>query len=217
MTQSQDTGPPTSGSTRNPYLALVIVAIIIVVVGALIWGLLQSAGPSLEEKPPTPGVGKRFTGLELQPLTGDVPPLSSADVQGQVVLLNFWGPWCPPCRRELPHVAELAKRFADREDFRLAAISYPPGGQPGDVRLLREDTANLLDALGLRLPTYYDSDNVTLTAIEPIISFRGFPTTVLLDRQGMIRAVWVGYVPGTEDDIEQHIGKLLSEPAGEQK
>jgi cytochrome c biogenesis protein CcmG/thiol:disulfide interchange protein DsbE len=218
MTQSQDKFPAQSGAAWVAYLAMVVAAVaIIAAIVAFLQGLGPPIAPSVEENPINPGVGKRFTGLKLKPLVGDLQPISSADVQGQVVLLNFWGPWCPPCRQELPHMAALAKRFADRMDFRLAAISYPPGGQPGDVQVLRDDTVRVLKELGLELSVYYDPDSASVIAIDPLIGFQGFPTSVLLDRQGVIRAVWVGYRSGIEDEIEQQVDKLLSEPADEQK
>jgi cytochrome c biogenesis protein CcmG, thiol:disulfide interchange protein DsbE len=212
MAQSQDPGQPQSRSRPISYLVLIVAIGILWVIGTFIWGLLWVLKPALPEAQRHRGVGERFTGLDLKPLTGDLSPLSSADVHGRVVLLSFWGPWCPPCRKELPKVAELAKRLADRKDFVLAAISYPPGGQLGDVKLLREDTTELLKRLDLDLPTYVDSENATLTAADQIIGFQGFPSTLLLDRQGVIRAVWVGYMPGVETEIEQQIDKLLEQP-----
>ena len=218
MTELQDENPARPRTVRVTYLGLVVAALVVIAaIFAILWGLGVIDLASLEENPINPGVGKRFTGLELKPLVGDLQPLSSADVEGQVVLLNFWGPWCPPCRLELPHVAALAKRFADRKDFRLAAIAYSFGGLPGDVQELRDDTVRALKELGLELSVYYDPDSAMIKAIAPLIDFQSFPTTVLLDRQGVIRAVWVGYRSGIENRIEQQVDKLLSEPADEQR
>ena len=110
-----------------------------------------------------------MTFLELEPLTGNPPRLSLSDLQNHVVLLNFWGTWCRPCRDELPHMAELRKRFAGQEAFRLVAISYPPLGQGDDLESLREETAALLKRLNLDLPTYYDPDDMTRAAVDQVI------------------------------------------------
>jgi cytochrome c biogenesis protein CcmG, thiol:disulfide interchange protein DsbE len=157
------------------------------------------------------GVGEPLTIVELEPLTGSEAPLSASDLQGKVVLLNFWGTWCPPCRDELPSMAGLRQRFAGHEAFRLLAISYPAGGQGNDLVSLREETAALLKRLDLDLPTYCDPDDKTRAAVDQLIRFEGFPTSVLLDRRGVIRAVWVGYWPGAETEMEHFIDKLLSE------
>ena len=73
--------------------------------------------------------------------------------------------------------------------------------------------------LNLDLPTYWDPDNETRTAVDQLIpdavdEISGvslFPLTVLLDRQGLIGAVWIGYRPGVETEIERYVDKVLSE------
>jgi len=157
------------------------------------------------------GVGERLTFLDLQPLTGNKPSVSLQGLLGRVVLLNIWGTWCPPCRNELPHIAELRNRYAGHEDFRLLAVSYPAGGQTDDVESLREETALLLKRLNLDLPTYYDPHDLTLASVDQVIGFEGYPTSVLLDRKGIVRAVWVGYLPGMETEVERSIGSVLEE------
>jgi thiol-disulfide isomerase/thioredoxin len=157
------------------------------------------------------GVGERLTYLELQPLTGNQPPVSLQNLSGRVVLLNFWGTWCSFCRDELPQIAELRHRYAGHEDFRLLAISYPAGGQSDDVQSLREETALLLKRLNLDLPTYHDPNDKTLAEVDHVIGFKGFPTSVLLDRRGVVRAVWSGYMPGMETEVERSIGAVLEE------
>ena len=157
------------------------------------------------------GVGQSIEYLNLQPLTGDARAVTRADLEGRVVLLNIWGTWCPPCRTELPHLAALRGRFAGQEDFQLLAVSYPASQDREDVDSLRTETSQLLNSLNLDLPTYYDPNYSLLYNLEETLDFRGFPTTLLLDRRGVIRAVWVGYRPGVETEMEWHIGRLLSE------
>ena len=91
------------------------------------------------------------------------------------------------------------------------AVSCPPGGQADDVQSLQEDTAALLKRLGLDLPTYYDPDGGTQHALGNLIALDSYPTTVLLDRRSVIRAVWVGYRPGMETEMERYIGAILDE------
>lgn len=173
------------------------------------WLRMITGGPTVHV-----GVGEQLTFLELDPLTGNPPQVSLAELQGHVTLLNIWGTWCPPCRDELPHMAELRHRFAGQAAFRLVPISYPPGGQGGDKDSLREETESLLKRMNLDLPTYYDPGSRTLEAMAPVINFDGFPTSVLLDRRGVIRAIWVGYRPGVENEIEKQILKVLNESEG---
>ncbi|MCE5302520.1 MAG: TlpA family protein disulfide reductase [Planctomycetaceae bacterium] len=192
---------------RSPILWLLLV---LVLVG--LWATRQTfrrqfyLGPDAQ-----PGVGQMLRHLALEPLTGDPPALAASNLLGHVTLLNFWGVWCPPCRDELPHMADLQKRFADQKTFRLAAISYPPGGADGDVSILRTETEALLKQQKLTLPTYYDSNQETIRIVDRLIGFNGFPTTLLVDRRGVIRAVWAGYRPGMEEEVGQFVEQFLAE------
>jgi thiol-disulfide isomerase/thioredoxin len=165
------------------------------------------------------GVGDPLPTLELEPLTGRSSRVSLADLQNQVVLLNFWGTWCPPCRDELPHLAGLRQRFSGQKAFRLLSVSYPVMGQGDDLQSLRENTETLLKRLGVDMPVYWDPDDATRTALNQVVpdamdagsGISLFPTTVLLDRHGLIRAVWIGYRPGVETEMERYVDQVLSE------
>jgi len=218
MTNSRTTDqPPKQPSKPVSYLAAFLVLVVFLGITVGLWLLFtQVIVPLIPQRIiPHPegyrGVGEPLAYLELEPLTGDQPRLSMSDLRNHVVLLNFWGTWCPPCRAELPHIAELQKRFSGQTAFRLISISYPPLGQGNDWESLREETAALLKKLNLDLPTYYDADNTTLSAVDRTVGFQGMPTTLLLDRQGIIRAVWVGYRPGVEAEIELYVDKILGE------
>jgi cytochrome c biogenesis protein CcmG, thiol:disulfide interchange protein DsbE len=157
------------------------------------------------------GVGETVGYVDLKPLTGGTHSVTAVDLPGRVVLLNFWGTWCRPCRDELPHVGAIYARFADRNSFRLLAVSYPMNSNAGDQTSLREDTASLLQRMNSVMPTYFDPDYQTFDLFARLTGSKGFPTTVLLDRHGKIRAVWLGYYPGAEKEMERHIDELLGE------
>src|SRR5262245_27580353 len=54
-----------------------------------------------------PGIGKSFETIELRPLNKAATPVDLKKLRGHVLLINFWGTWCPPCRLELPHLVEM--------------------------------------------------------------------------------------------------------------
>lgn len=155
--------------------------------------------------------GKTLDRVELKALGGAGESVSLEDLKGRVVLLNFWGTWCPPCRVELPHIAEIHKRFADRSDFRLLAVSCGPSPDQETYESLQEDTRDYLAGNRLELPTYADLGATTRQAVDQAVGFQGYPTTLLLDRQGVIRQTWVGYSPGVEKEIEERIERVLAE------
>jgi thiol-disulfide isomerase/thioredoxin len=212
--------PPPTLKSRIAGTAITVAVIILVV--AAYWVVVGwlTPVPNLPKPEAYLVVGQPLPHLELRPLTGDGPSISLPDLQNHVTLLNLWGAWCPPCRDELPHMAELRQRYAGQETFRLLAVSCPQGGQGDDVPSLRQNTASLLARLKLDLPTYHDPNGATQDALFNLMKLEAFPTTVLLDRRGVIRAVWVGYRPGVETEIERYISNLLDEestPAGGKK
>ncbi|GAB4129300.1 TlpA family protein disulfide reductase [Thermopirellula anaerolimosa] len=155
-----------------------------------------------------PGVGKTLSTIALKPLTGGGGPVQAGDLQGKVVLLNFWGTWCPPCRQEFPHLAALAQRYEYRPEFRFLSVSCGSGDRE-NVEKLRSETRAFLQKEGVDMSVYYDPDAVTRRSVDAAAGFRGYPTTVLLDSGGVIRGMWVGYYPGVEKEIERAIAKLL--------
>jgi thiol-disulfide isomerase/thioredoxin len=158
-----------------------------------------------------PAVGKRLTQFAVVPLTGNPPPITVDELPGRVTLINFWGTWCPPCVKEFPHLAALAKKFRGRDDFRFISVSVPGGDEDKDT-LARATEAFLKAYEATELPTYADADPMSALAFFSAAQFEpAYPTTVILDRQGMIRGAWQGYEPGYERDMERLVEQLLQE------
>ncbi len=102
----------------------------------------------------------------------DGAPVSLADYEGQVVLLNFWATWCAPCRKEMPALDALQKEFGGA-DFQVVTVAT--GRQPpAAIRRFFEETG--ADAL----PMHRDPK----MALAREMAVLGLPVTVLLDREG---------------------------------
>jgi len=180
-------------------LALLVIAFIFVI---------RFRPSGLPDATQHPAVGNKLLGLRVEPLTGGAKSVSADDPRGKVVLVNFWATWCGPCRQELPHLAELEEQFRDEPDFRFLAISC---GQHTFKDALGETNA-LLKELDLAMPTYYDPGGTSVAAYEKVAKERlSLPTTVILDREGVIRGMWIGYAPGTTKQMAQMVGELLQE------
>lgn len=160
-----------------------------------------------------PAVGRRVGRLPVVSLVDATraPPR----LTGRVTLLNFWGTWCPPCRRELPTLARLAERLADKPGFQLVAISCGSGG-PDDLAELTADTRRFLDGQKLALDAWGDPDGFTRMAFAEAYGFSAFPTTYLIGPDATIRRVWTGYRPGDEAEMASAVLGLLKDlPATE--
>lgn len=170
----------------------------------------QPVGPPVAEADLPPVVG-HLNDLQLQMLYEAHEPLTLDSLKDQVVLINFWGPWCPPCKRELPHMADISEKYAYTPSFRIVTVAYPYGmssaaAKPG----VESDVKNLFDAMNIDgLPVWYDENGQTQAAVERSVGFNGFPTTILMDRAGGIRKVWTGYAPGVETQMQEMINLLL--------
>ncbi|HEY2881343.1 MAG TPA: TlpA disulfide reductase family protein [Pirellulales bacterium] len=210
---SPSPGEQTPASSPNqPPAKSALPTMIVVVVAILAAGLWITMRPkaSLTSATKNPAVGQPLMELALEPLTGGTESLSLANVRGKVTLINYWGPWCGFCRDEFPHLLELWDKDRDNPDF--AFVSVSSGQDPReDVTELRKSTRQFLAARGATFPTYVDLSGATRSMITRLagMQYFGYPTTVLLDRNGIIRGVWEGYEDGFDMQMDQMVSQLL--------
>jgi cytochrome c biogenesis protein CcmG, thiol:disulfide interchange protein DsbE len=200
--------PP--GQKRSPIAVWVTLAVAAVLV--LGWQIFWRPKIELAQATHEPGVGQPLVFLELQPLTGTTDGVSLEATRGKVVLINYWGTWCPPCVMEFPHMVDLWEEFRGNPDFLFLSVSSS-GMDRERVAELREETGAFLRQHGVGLPTYSDPEGGSRQALAMLLGKPaiGYPTTVLLDRTGRIRAIWQGYSPGLEQQMQQLISELLAE------
>jgi len=178
----------------------------------LVWLFVLRPSGKLQQPTKQPGVGQPLLAIELQPLTGDPPAVSLENLRGKVTLINYWGTWCPPCIAEFPHMLEIWDELRGNPNFQFLSVSS--SGRPReDVEAVRTATQNFLKLRDAAIPTYIDADGVSRQAFVALTGaqYFAYPTTVLLDRGGIIRAIWVGYEPGSERQMREMVSTLLSE------
>jgi peroxiredoxin len=94
-------------------------------------------------------------------------------LRGKVVLLNFWATWCPPCRREMPDMEKLYRRFGEKGLIVLAVSDEK-----------RETVEKFLKEQNYTFPVLLDPDRKVNTAF----GIEGIPNSFLFDRQGKLAA-----------------------------
>jgi thiol-disulfide isomerase/thioredoxin len=121
--------------------------------------------------------------------------LSNGALRGKVVLLDFWGTWCPPCRESVPALRNLSKKYAGRP-FQLVSVSSDDD----------EDVwKTFIQAEHMDWSQYIDLQGGVLHAFK----VDSFPTFVVLDKDGVIRFRQSGEGPQTEMELEDAINKYL--------
>jgi cytochrome c biogenesis protein CcmG/thiol:disulfide interchange protein DsbE len=172
---------------------------------AAAWLLAVSAGCG--EPPTHPAVGRRLGALPVAPLA-DLAAAPPALV-GRVTLLNFWGTWCPPCRRELPGLARMAAGLASEPRFQLVAVSCAGAGSTGGPADLAAETAEFLARQKLSVPAYVFSDPFGADLLATTLGLDALPATYLIGPDATVRRVWIGYRPRDEAEIAAAIVAAL--------
>lgn len=124
--------------------------------------------------------------FELMDLNGEAVKLS--DYEGQIVFLNFWATWCPPCREEMPDMESIHQAYGDRGVAILGVSSTQLELQGGkDAQKAENKVGEFIDKEGFTFSIPLDPDNQVLTDYSAIYPVTGIPTTFMIDREGMIR------------------------------
>jgi peroxiredoxin len=139
--------------------------------------------------PDSPAVGKPAPDFELQSLSETQFRLS--DLSGKVVLINFWASWCGPCRLEMPAIQ--ARYLQHPDELEVLAINF-------DEPI--EDVRAFVDELGLTLPVLLDPG----AAVQDLYRVRGYPTTYMVDAQGVVRVVHIGFM--SEKQLDAYLVEL---------
>lgn len=201
---------PIGGSSQSSSL-LVWAALAVIAVGVLVYLVLVPRKTVATIGISHPAVGKKLTVLQLEPLTGDGQPVTLDAVRGKVVMINYWGTWCPPCRVEFPHLVELERRLRSRGEFQFVSVSCGTGLKE-NLPVLESNTSAFLHQNGADFPTYADPDGTSRLGLVDNAQLDGFayPTTVLLDGTGTIRALWIGYDNGYEVEMADMVEEQLA-------
>jgi len=169
--------------------------------------LLVLVGCDQEQTPPakiTPTAAAPASGVELG---ARAPDFTLTDLQGQkvmlsqfrgqVVLVNFWATWCPPCREEMPSMESLHRRFKD-QGLVLLALNVDEDGAPAVIDFLKgkDYTFPILLDTGAEVQNLYQV-------------FR-FPETFVIDRNGNIVDRVIGGRNWMSDVMVKRINFLLN-------
>ena len=121
---------------------------------------------------------------------------SLADYSGQVVLVNLWATWCPPCKEEMPALQSFYNQHQD-QGFVVIAIN---DGDP------TQDVLQFVKDYRLTFPVWLDP---TYIATEQAFKTLNLPSSFVIDRNGTVRLQWVGGI--SRKMLDQHVSPLIME------
>lgn len=148
-------------------------------------------------------VGAGSVAPDFSARTLDEPPAirTLADYRGDVVLLNVWATWCPPCRVEMPSMEALHREFAPR-GLRVVAVSIDEPGSEDGIREFVKD-------YGLTFEVLHDPAK----RIQAAYQTSGVPETLLIGRDGVIRRKVLGASDWSSESSRAVVAQLVAEAA----
>ncbi len=164
---------------------------ILLLTAAAVLALLAGLSSFLLVEKPDSGVQR--IDFQMTDMQGRLRHASEWD--GQVVLINFWAPWCAPCRAEIPLLIDLQKRYAENG----LQILGPALDKPEAVEAFAEE-------YGMNYPLFADMNAVM--DLQEAYGDTRLPYTVLLNRQGDVAYTHAGELEAAE--IEAWIKRIIT-------
>lgn len=140
----------------------------------------RATSATAKETPVAAGeVGSHLPDFSVKDLNGH--GLSSDELGGKVVLIEFWATWCQPCEKEMPGYQKLLDRYGSR-GFVVIGFKF-------DTMADTEDPLLFARKIGVRYPLAVASDDLK----QRFGGIEGLPTTMLYDRNGILRQKIIGF------------------------
>jgi len=120
-----------------------------------------------------------------------------SELRGQVVMINFWASWCGPCRKEMPLLEKLYKKYKSL-GFVILGVNVDDKARQAE---------SLLKQIDISFPILFDSDK----KISAKYKVTAMPSSFFIDRDGKLRSEHKGYLPEYELLYKNEIKKLIRE------
>jgi thiol-disulfide isomerase/thioredoxin len=131
--------------------------------------------------------------LALENVNGKTESLK--DFRGQVLLVNNWATWCPPCKAEMPTLEKYYEAYAS-QGFNIVAIESGEG---------KDEVAQFVNNFKLQFSVWLDPDGAALNAFKN----GNLPNSYVIDRNGIVRYAWTGEVSFAM--LEKFVTPLIKE------
>ena len=168
--------------SRNPLLVIGLIVLL-----AFVFFSIQKPRSDTPNFGPAP---------ELSISSLDGKKVSLSDLKGKVVLVDFWGTWCGPCRTSIPAIEQMYQKFKSR-GFEVMGVALEQDGGKQVPAFVKEMKMTYLVG--------FPDSREQVSAYDP----SSVPLMVLVDKEGDVRLRVAGYGPGMEEEISNRVESLL--------
>lgn len=150
----------------------------------------KSPDTSVPAKVSVGGVAPDFTLKNMQD-----EEVTLSDLRGQVVLVNFWATWCPPCRQEMPSMEKLYE-YLEGQEFEMLAINVEENGPEAVARFLEERSHSF--------PILFDPQ----AQAQRLYNVTKYPESFVVDKNGIVVEHVVGAIDWMQPNVVEYMQKL---------
>ncbi len=144
-------------------------------------------------------VGNPAPDFSVKAIVGGKGSVSLKSLRGKVVLVDFWGTFCEPCKKSFPKLQDLNTKYA-ASGLSIVGISEDEVDD-------KDKIPGFADTYGAKFTLGWDEDKAVARSYKP----ETMPSSFLIDKKGVIRFAHVGYHDGEEVEVEKEIKELLGQ------
>lgn len=180
---------------RTQALPLVLIGVGLIVVGLVAFNVLKSGTANASDDYSVVPSAVNFPAPEITLNDLNGKKVNLTDYRQQIVLVNNWATWCPPCKAEMPTLLKYYQAH-EKQGFMLIGIE---AGDPAD------NVASFVNNYGLTFPILLDPNTKSLIAFGN----DSLPSSYVIDRNGMVVLAWTG--PISYKMLEKYLTPLLEQ------
>jgi peroxiredoxin len=136
--------------------------------------------------------------FSVKALVGGKGTVSLKSLRGKVVLVDFWGTFCEPCKKSFPKLQDLNTKYAS-SGLQIVGISEDEVDD-------KDKIPGFADTYGAKFTLGWDEDKSVARAYKP----QTMPSSFIIDRKGVVRYAHVGFHDGEEVEVDKEIKELLA-------
>lgn len=144
-------------------------------------------------------VGAKAPDFSVAAVANGKGQLSLSSLRGKVVLVDFWGTFCEPCKKSFPKLQDLYTKYS-ADGFTVVGISEDESDD-------KDKIPGFASSYGARFVLGWDEDKAVAHAYNP----QTMPSSFVIDKKGVVRYAHVGFHDGEEAEVEKEIKDLLGQ------